>query len=132
MKKLVPLIPRPAAAALLGIGVSTCKKWARTDPDFPPTIALSPTRVAYRADDLARYQTILQKRATQQRPRPAIADRAREYALMRSAGRKAAVAEREAVEARGKESKPAADVTADITPTKPSGKRQPKPARATA
>jgi hypothetical protein len=76
VKTPVQLILRPAAAKLLGGGLSTCKRKEKSDPDHPKPVMLSRTRIAYRADDLARYQLILQQRA-QERPaeqKPGIAD----------------------------------------------------------
>jgi hypothetical protein len=99
MKFPVQLILRPAAAKLLGVGLSTCKRHEKTDPDHPKPVLLSRTRIAYRADELADYQRILQRRA-QDRPaaqKPGIARDARKHGLSGANKRKenAEAAERE-------------------------------------
>jgi len=66
---LVPILPRAAAAQILGLSVATIKRHERADPDFPEPHAIGPTRIGYRADDLGRYQQKLAERA-RQRPMP--------------------------------------------------------------
>jgi hypothetical protein len=118
MKKLVPLIPRTAAATMLGIGIATVKRWERTDKDFPPPLALSSTRIAYRADDLARYQQVLQQRGARPRPGIADSDRARESALLsvkaRRAKRDARLADQQSAAVTAKEARALTDVTTNI------------------
>jgi predicted DNA-binding transcriptional regulator AlpA len=60
---LCPVIPRREVAALLGCSGATLKRWAKTDPEFPPAIAIGVQRVGHRADDVQRYQELMAERA---------------------------------------------------------------------
>jgi prophage regulatory protein len=52
--RIITVRPREAAA-LLGIGLSTFWLRAKTDPDFPRLIRLSPKTTVVRREDLENY-----------------------------------------------------------------------------
>ena len=58
----VKILPRKAVCALLGVSVATLKRWQTHDPEFPAPLALGPSRVGYRSDAVAQYQTVMQQR----------------------------------------------------------------------
>ncbi len=49
------LIPRRTALRTMGMSVRTGDRREKTDPDFPPRVAIGPGRYAYRKADLLRW-----------------------------------------------------------------------------
>ena len=49
------LIPRRTALRTLGMSVRTGDRREKTDPDFPPRVAIGPGRWAYRKADCLRW-----------------------------------------------------------------------------